>query len=412
MTSTAVATLPTGSDPTQWSHEEKALVEAAGLVAVDARTGEKTPAPRPVVAAFLQHCQRTGLDPFARQIYCLARKSKGEYKWTTQISIDGARLVAERTQKYEGQTTPEFTADGVTWTQVWLSGEAPRAARVGVYRAGFREPLYAVALWEAYAVYQDEWADGRRTGNQTLSAMWAKMGPLMLAKCAEMLALRKAFPQDLSGLYSSEEMQQAGGAAPAVPAAAPQQYAASTVVEYDQELGQAIREVPAQADLPEPAVSRDWAALAAALKDVDALTQLYKLAQQEGEVGLILPDGRTVDAALRARKVELEQVPLVEGKIADPPKRAWLREARLLTSREDVRALYMEAAAGGALPQVLEEIRSIERTLPDPDADAPSESAGWATPGDASSEWAASPADESSETVAGVLDDSIGGEER
>ena len=93
MSGTAVATLPTGSDPGQWSPEEKALVEAAGLVHTDARSGDKTPAPRPVVAAFLQHCQRTGLDPFARQIYSIARKSKGQLQWTTQISIDGARLV-------------------------------------------------------------------------------------------------------------------------------------------------------------------------------------------------------------------------------------------------------------------------------------------------------------------------------
>jgi len=402
MTATGVVALPTSSNPGDWSDEDKALVEAAGLVHVD-RDGTKTAAPRPVVAAFLQHCQRTKLDPFARQIYSIARKSKGELKWQIQVSIDGARLVAERSGQYEGQTTPEFTADGVTWTQVWLGNEQPKAARVGVFRRGFREPLYAVALWDAYAVLDY---------NGNVSAMWAKMGPLMLAKCAEMLALRKAFPQDLSGLYSSEEMAQAGGtASPNASAVTKGEYRVDLPGE-DKYGPSSFPEVSVQQDIPEPAVSRDWTALAAALKDVDALTKLYQLAQQEGEVGLILPDGRTVDAALRARKVELEQVPLVEGKIADPPKRAWLREARLLTSREDVRALYMEAAAGGALPQVLEEIQSIERTLPDPDADAPSESAGWATPGDASSEWAASPADESSETVAGVLDDSIGGGER
>lgn len=194
--STMELALPTDGDASKWTPREKALVEAAGLVS------RGNLAPRPVVEAFLSHCHRTGLDPIARQIYCIERGGK----WTTQISIDGARLVAERSGQYEGQTTPEFTADGITWTQVWLSPEPPKAARVGVYRRGFRDALYAVALWDAYV---------QTTYKGDVTEMWRKMGPLMLAKCAEMLALRKAFPQDLSGLYSAEEMDQASPSAPA-----------------------------------------------------------------------------------------------------------------------------------------------------------------------------------------------------
>ncbi|OZB86388.1 MAG: phage recombination protein Bet, partial [Microbacterium sp. 14-71-5] len=182
--STALA-LPTHGDRNGWTPQEAALVEAAGLVS------RGNLAPRPVVEAFLAHCQRTGLDPIARQIYAIERGGK----WGIQMSIDGARLVAERSREYEGQTPVQWTADGATWVDVWLDDtKPPAAARVGVYRKSFREPLYAVATFKAYN------AGG---------PMWQKMPALMLGKCAEALALRKAFPQDLSGLYTSEEMDQA-----------------------------------------------------------------------------------------------------------------------------------------------------------------------------------------------------------
>ncbi|ROP78299.1 phage recombination protein Bet [Frigoribacterium sp. PhB107] len=189
MTGTTVVALPASGDSSNWTASESALVEAAGLVT--GPPNDRRLAPRPVVEAFLLHARRTGLDPIARQIYCIERKGR----WGTQVSIDGARLVAERTKEYRGQTPTQWTTDGVTWVDVWLDSKPPKAARVGVYREGFVEPLVAVATMDAYN------AGG---------PMWTKMPALMLGKCAEMLALRKAFPQDLSGLYSTEEMDQAG----------------------------------------------------------------------------------------------------------------------------------------------------------------------------------------------------------
>lgn len=170
-----------------WSAQQLAALKQIGV----------ENAPNADLAVFLNFAQRTGLDPFARQIYMIGRYTKSGTKWTIQASIDGLRIVAERSGDYAGQTPVEYCGEDGNWRDVWVSNLPPVAARVGVLRHGFDAPLYAVA-------YFDEYVQTDREGRP--SAMWSSKPKLMLAKCAEALALRKAFPNDLAGLYTADEM--------------------------------------------------------------------------------------------------------------------------------------------------------------------------------------------------------------
>ncbi|WP_405673149.1 phage recombination protein Bet [Streptomyces sp. NBC_01530] len=182
-------------DQTQWTEQQGLVLRQSGI------SDQVTAAE---LSGFLHLCQRTELDPFSRQIYLIGRYDRraGREVFTPQTGIDGYRVVAHRVIAASGETfgyedTLWCDASG-RWCDAWLAEEPPAAAKVTVLRNGQR--FSAVALFREYVQTGKE---GKRLG------LWGKMPAGQVAKCAEALALRKAFPHDLAGVYTAEEMAQA-----------------------------------------------------------------------------------------------------------------------------------------------------------------------------------------------------------
>jgi len=172
------------------------------------------------VALFVATCERTGLDPFAGQVMPTGRQSSfkdpsGNWQkkttWAPLVRIDGLRKIAVDSGDYAGQEGPWWCGEDGVWKDVWLAKTPPSAAKVIVHRKGFTHGLPAVALFSAYA----QTVKDKDTQKQKLNNIWASMGDMMIAKCAEALALRKAFPNEMAGLYTADEMAQAGVVPPA-----------------------------------------------------------------------------------------------------------------------------------------------------------------------------------------------------
>lgn len=187
-------------DQVEWTPDQAAVLQQSGIDD-DVTAAELT--------GFLHLCQRTKLDPFSRQIYLIGRWDKKAKRkvFTPQTGIDGYRVVAHRviaeTRQDFGYEDTLWCDMAGNWRDVWLSEEPPAAAKVTVLRNGQR--FSAVAVFREYA--QTDF-----NGNPT--RMWKNMSANQVAKCAEALALRKAFPHDLAGVYTAEEMAQADNPEP------------------------------------------------------------------------------------------------------------------------------------------------------------------------------------------------------
>lgn len=129
------------------------------------------------------------LNPMLNQVHFVRRKNKdGTFAVTSQVGIDGFRLTAQRAGGYAGSDDALFE---------YNEKQQPIKATTTVYRMveGVRCSFTASARWDEYY--------------NPIGGQWDRMGHVMLAKCSEALALRKAFPAELSNVVTPEEMDQA-----------------------------------------------------------------------------------------------------------------------------------------------------------------------------------------------------------
>lgn len=182
------------TDPTKQAFDGKQLQMITDTIMMGADAQE--------VAFFAEVCKRANLDPFRKQIHAVKRWNSDLKRmvWSYQTGIDGFRAIANRTGTYAGSDEPVFDPQDE-------SAPHPRKASVTVWKlvAGQRVPFSASARWSEYVQTKKDGAP---------NAMWNKMPYGQLAKCAEALALRKAFPEELSGLHTDEEMEQAESEGP------------------------------------------------------------------------------------------------------------------------------------------------------------------------------------------------------
>lgn len=182
--------LPESVNPSTWNADTAAMMEFSGLTWFEGAGDNRVRvfAPSGIMAGFIAACDRTGLDPTAKQIY--AAQMGG--KWTVLIGVDGFRVVAQRTGEYDGQDPIEFLDTNNQWSTTPPPKGKLVAARIAIYRKGISRPLVQTVTLAEF---------GGRGGN------WDKREAHMLGIRAETHGFRRMFPMQLSGLYTPEDFQ-------------------------------------------------------------------------------------------------------------------------------------------------------------------------------------------------------------
>lgn len=200
-----IATLPV---PSTYDNRQIALIKRT--VAADTNDDEFN--------LFLHTARHLRLDPLRRQVYALVynKSNQEKRKMSIIVGIDGFRTIADRTGNYRpDEDEPDIEFDDTLKSPTNPAGIVKAKVKVWKFSHGAWHKTTGVARWTEFVPLTEEWAydaeQGKRapTGRVTLDpkSNWFRMPCVMLPKCAESAALRKAWPDDLTHVYAPEEME-------------------------------------------------------------------------------------------------------------------------------------------------------------------------------------------------------------
>lgn len=253
-----------------WTDDQRAVLRAMGLEHAD--EGD--------LKLFHHYAQRTGLDPFTRQVYMVGRDTeitvrevneetgneravkRRVTKFTIQVGIDGWRVLGNRAAHRDsvrvGHKAPLYAGKDGVWSSIWTTDGPPLACQYTLLADGVE--VTAVCYYSEYVQY---------SGAGEVTSMWRKMPLNQLAKCTEALAWRKAFPADFAGLVLEDAAQAEvidGDVVDAEPAKAPPRKAKGA---------ERNRERAHRAQQPDPTPNAEAKAAEARRKWVNRMFQLF-----------------------------------------------------------------------------------------------------------------------------------------
>lgn len=166
---------------------------------------------------FIEFCRMARLNPLRKQVYLfIFHKNKPDKRQSVFVTaIDGLRAIADRSGNYRPDPEPaRITYDEKLKGPLNPQGILKTQVTVFKWAHGDWHAVAGEAYWAEFAPIRDVWKEdetGKRvkTDQKELDPSkegWSRMPHIMISKVAEAQALRKGWPEDLSGLYGEEEV--------------------------------------------------------------------------------------------------------------------------------------------------------------------------------------------------------------